>query len=181
MTDNYQNSIQDETLYAKVSQPNSDCFDIGTVILHANKSVSILPESYHKCDLGDGMGLFDLDQKKIAIKTELSLPSDVILFFYPNENDAALGTNEIKGQYKSNPKILFIRAENSEGCYGTGQFDLVVETTPKINPLENKMLCEGAAACALAAAIQLAEVGRHKKIACISSSCTICISDIIKG
>ena len=73
----------------------------------------------------------------------MSLPTDVILFFYPNKEDAALGTNEIKGQYKSYPKTLFIRAENREGCYGTGQFDLVVEPTPKINPIENKILCEG--------------------------------------
>lgn len=147
--DIYQNTIPDETVYAKVSQPNSDCFSIGTVILHANKNVSILPEPYHECDLGDGMGLFDLDQKKIAIKTELSLPSDVILFFYSNKSDAALGISEIKGQYKSYSKTLFIRAENSEGCYGTGQFDLVMEPTPKINPLENKILCEGIASPSL--------------------------------
>jgi threonine dehydratase len=31
------------------------------------------------------------------------------------------------------------------------------------------MLCEGAAACSLAAAIQLARKGSHKKIACIIS------------
>jgi gliding motility-associated-like protein len=141
--DIFRNSIPDEILYAKVSQPNSDCFKIGTVILHANKNVSILPEPSHECDLGDGMGLFDLDQKIKAIKTELSLPSDVLLFFYLNEIDAALGTNEIKGQYKSYSKTLFIRAENSEGCYGTGHFDLVVEPTPKINLIDNKILCEG--------------------------------------
>lgn len=140
--DIYQNTIPDETVFAKICQPNSDCYKIGTVILHANKNVSILPEPYRECDLGDRMGMFDLDQKKIAIKTELSLPSDVILYFYSNENDAALGANEIKDQYRSNPKTLFIRAQNSEGCYGTGQFDLIVEPTPKINLIENRILCE---------------------------------------
>jgi gliding motility-associated-like protein len=145
LPDIYQNTIPDEIVYAKVSQPNSDCYKIGTVILHANKNVSILPEPYHECDLGDGTAMFDLDQKKIAIQKELSLPSDVILFFYSNENDAALSTNEIKGQYKSNPKTLYIRAENSQGCYGTGQFDLIVEPTPKLNPAENLILCEGIA------------------------------------
>jgi gliding motility-associated-like protein len=149
LPDIYLNTVPDETVYAKISQPNSDCYKIGTVILHANKNISILPEPYHQCDLGDGTGMFELDQKKIAIKTELSLPSDVVLFFYSNENEAELGTNEIKGQYKSNSKTLYIRAENSEGCYGTGQFDLIVEPTPKINLTENLTLCEGNASPSL--------------------------------
>jgi gliding motility-associated-like protein len=141
----YQNSIPDETVYAKVFQPNSSCYSIGSIILHANKNITILPESYNKCDLGDGTALFDLDEKKALIKTELSLPSDVVLFFYSTKNDADLGKNELKGQYTSTSKTLYIRAENNDGCYGTGQFDLVVESTPKLNPLENKIICEGSA------------------------------------
>jgi hypothetical protein len=141
--DIYKNKVPDETVYAKISQPNSNCYKIGTVILHANKNISILPESYGECDLGDGSAMFDLDQMKTAIKAELSLPSDVVLFFYTNENDAALGSNEIKGQFKSNAKTLYIRAENSEGCYGTGHFDIKVEPIPKINLVENFTICEG--------------------------------------
>jgi hypothetical protein len=34
----YQNSIPDEVVYAKVTQPNSSCYKIGTVILHANEN-----------------------------------------------------------------------------------------------------------------------------------------------
>jgi hypothetical protein len=30
-------------------------------------------------------------------------------------------------------RTLYIQAENNEGCYGTGQFDIIVEPTPKIN------------------------------------------------
>ena len=145
----YQNSVPDEPVYAKVFQPNSSCYNIGSIILHANKNNAILPESFHKCDLGDGKALFDLEEKKLLIKTELSLPSDVVLFFYANKNDANLGTNELKGQYTSTSKTLFIRAENNDGCYGTGQFDLVVEPTPKINPVENKIICEGSTNAAI--------------------------------
>ena len=138
----FKNSIPDETLYAKVFQPNSSCYSIGSVILRANKNNSILPETYNKCDSGDGMALFDLDEKKGLIKTELSLPLDVVLFFYSAKNDADLGVNELKGQYLSTLKTLYIRAENNDGCYGTGQFNLVVDPIPKINPLENKIICE---------------------------------------
>jgi hypothetical protein len=38
----YQNSIPDEVVYAKVTQPNSSCYKIGTVILHANENNLLL-------------------------------------------------------------------------------------------------------------------------------------------
>ena len=140
---NYRNSVPDELLYAKVTQPNSSCYSIGTVILHANKNISLLPEAMHECDLGDGKGSFDLEPKKDLIKTELNLPSDVRLFFYSNEEDASMGINEIKEPLLSGSKTVFIRAENTEGCYGTGNFEIIVESSPKINILENIILCEG--------------------------------------
>jgi hypothetical protein len=71
------------------------------------------------------------------------LPPDVILFFYSSKNDADLGKNELKETYISTSKSLFIRAENAEGCYGTGNFEIIVEPTPIINILENIILCEG--------------------------------------
>ena len=140
---NYRNSVPDELIYAKVTQPNSSCYSIGTVILHANKNISLLPEAIHACDLGEGKASFDLEQKKDLIKTELNLPSDVRLFFYSNEEDAAMGINELKEQFVSDSKTVFIRAENTEGCYGTGNFEIIVESSPKINILENIILCEG--------------------------------------
>lgn len=139
----YQNNIPDEQLYAKVIQNNASCSNIGSVILHANKNNLIAPSPLNGCDIDKGEAVFNLEQKKELIKTELNLPSDVHLFFYVNENDAFLGINELEQQYTSNSKIIFIRAENSEGCYGTGQLELIVEPIPKIKTLENKILCEG--------------------------------------
>ncbi|WP_310560813.1 T9SS type B sorting domain-containing protein [Flavobacterium sp.] len=139
----YQNSIPDEPIYAKVFQANSTCYNIGTIILQANKNRTIQPEAFYKCDSGDGTALFDLDEKKVLIKTELSIPSDVVLFFYATKKDADLSQNELVVVYSSPPKTLFIRAQDNDGCYGTGQFDLKVEPIPKINPLENKIMCEG--------------------------------------
>jgi gliding motility-associated-like protein len=141
---NYRNTIPDEILFAKVTQPNSSCYSIGSVMLHANKSVLLLPEAMHECDLDNGKGLFDLKQKKTLIKAELKLPSDVRLFFYATEDDASLGRNELEEQYASISKTIFIRAENDQGCYGTGHFEIIVEPTPKVSILENRILCEGA-------------------------------------
>lgn len=140
---NYRNSVPDELIYAKVSQPNSSCYSIGTVILHANKNILLLPESLYECDLGDGKASFDLEQKKDLIKTELNLPSDVRLSFYSIEEDAFMGINELNEPFVSASKTVFLRAQNDEGCYGTGNFEIIVEPSPKINILENAILCEG--------------------------------------
>lgn len=140
---NYRNSFADELTYAKVSQSNSSCYSIGTVILHANKNILLLPEALHECDLGNGKASFDLERKKDLIKTELNFPSNVRLSFYSTEEDAFVGINELNGPFVSVSKTVFLRAENAEGCYGTGNFEIIVEPSPKINILENVILCEG--------------------------------------
>ena len=140
---NYRNSFADELTYAKVSQSNSSCYSIGTVILHANKNILLLPEALHECDLGDGQASFDLERKKDLIKTELTLPSDVRLSFYPTEENAFMAINELNGLFVSVSTTVFLRAENDEGCYGTGNLEIIVEPSPKINILENVILCEG--------------------------------------
>ena len=140
---NYRNSFPDELIYAKVSQSNSSCYSIGTVILHANKNILLLPEALHECDLGDGKASFDLERKKDLIKTELTLPSDVRLSFYPTEENAFMAINELNGLFVSVSTTVFLRAENDEGCYGTGNLEIIVEPSPKINILENVILCEG--------------------------------------
>ena len=139
----YKNNAPDELLHAKITQSNSSCYSLGSVILHANKNISILPEPMHACDLGDGTAAFNLVTKSQQIKTELNLPTDVRLYFYPTENDSALGKNELSGELITSPRLIYIRAENDEGCYGTGKLELLVEATPQINVLENRIICEG--------------------------------------
>ncbi|MDD2673383.1 MAG: T9SS type B sorting domain-containing protein [Flavobacterium sp.] len=140
---NYRSSIPDELIYAKVSQPNSSCYSLGTVILHANKNILLLPETFYGCELGDGKASFDLEQKKDLIITELNLPSDIQLSFYLSEEEAFMGINELIDPFVSVSKTVFLKAENAEGCYGTGNFEIIVEPTPTINILENIILCEG--------------------------------------
>lgn len=140
---NYRNSFPNELIYAKVSQSNSSCYSIGTVILHANKNILLLPKALHECDLGNGKASFELQRKKDLIKTELNFPLDVRLSFYPTEEDAFMGINELNGLFVSVSKTVFLRAENDKRCYGTGNFEIIVEPSPKINILENVILCEG--------------------------------------
>lgn len=138
----YKNTVPKEVLYAKISQQNSACYSIATIILQANPSIFISPEDLHKCDLGEGKAIFDLEEKKQNIKAQLNLPSDLKLFFYNSESDASLSLNEIKNTITTNSKTVFIRAENSDGCYGTGKFELVVEAAPVLINAQQKVICE---------------------------------------
>jgi gliding motility-associated-like protein len=139
----YRNEVPDEVLYAKVTQANATCYSMGSITLHANENRAILPDAMPACDLGERKGLFDLEQQKNTVKTELNLPSDVRLFFYSNKADASLGQNVLENQYTSVSKTLYLRAENDEGCYGTGQMDLIVQPSPQIDTFEERILCEG--------------------------------------
>jgi gliding motility-associated-like protein len=159
----YKNTIPKEVLYAKISQQNSSCYSFASIILQANPSVLISPEDLHKCDLGDGKAIFDLVEKKQDIKAQLNLPSDVKLFFYNSESDASLSLNEIKNTITTNSKTVFIRAENSDGCYGTGKFELVVEPVPVLINAQQKVICESGAntAAVLESSIPLSQINDY--------------------
>jgi hypothetical protein len=64
------------------------------------------------------------------------LPSDVRLFCYSKEG--RIIRNSLENHYTSVSKNTFIRAENDEGCYGTGQFDIIVEPIPKSKLLKKE-------------------------------------------
>ncbi len=139
----YRNTIPNETIYAKLVLPSGSCFSIQTIILRANPNISILPSSLHECATTSNKAEFDLEKKTIQIRTELNLPQNIIFTFYATKNDADLGTNPLEKKYISNSKTIFIRAENEDGCYGTGQFDIIVDQSPSIELKETKILCEG--------------------------------------
>jgi hypothetical protein len=65
------------------------------------------------------------------------LPSDVRLFCYSKEGDASWVKIHLK-TITLRFQNTFIRAENDEGCYGTGQFDIIVEPIPKSKLLKKE-------------------------------------------
>ncbi|KQO21505.1 hypothetical protein ASF10_12180 [Flavobacterium sp. Leaf82] len=159
----YRNVTPNETVYAKISQPNSSCYSFATIILQANPNIYINADDFHKCDLGVGKAEFDLEQKRHLIKNQLNMPLDVKLFFYNSENDAALSLNELKNIITTNSKNVFIRAENTDGCYGTGKFELIVDPIPLLIPQSEKVICESVpnATLILESGVQLSEINNY--------------------
>jgi gliding motility-associated-like protein len=139
----YRNTFPDEILYAKLVLPSSSCYSIQSILLHANPYRTILPSAIHKCTIGNNEAEFDFEKKTLQIRSELQLLENINFFYYANKNDADLGINTLNKKYLSSTKTIFIRAENENGCYGTGQFDIVVDQSPSIVPNDSKILCEG--------------------------------------
>ena len=139
----YRNVIPNEILYAKLVLPSGACYSLQTVLLHANPNISILPTSLHECANSSNKAEFDLEKKTIQIRNEFNFPPNIIFTYYSSKNDAELGNNALANKYTSTSKTIFIRAENEEGCFGTGQFDIIVDPSPSILLSETKILCEG--------------------------------------
>lgn len=139
----YRNSIPNEIIYAKLVLPSGSCYSIQNIMLHANPNITLLPSVLHSCTNGNNKAEFDLENKTLQIRNELNLPQNVILTYYSSKNDADLGINPLGKTYTSSSKTIFIRAENEDGCFGTGQFDINVDPSPSVALSENKIVCEG--------------------------------------
>ncbi len=139
----YRNSEINETIYAKIVVPSGSCYSIQKITLQANPNRSLLPTSFHECEKTIGKAEFDLEKKTILIRNELNLPQNVIFTYFANKKDAELGTSPLAKKYISNSKTLYIRAENEDGCYGTGQFDIIVDQSPAVELKSTEILCEG--------------------------------------
>jgi gliding motility-associated-like protein len=130
----YRNQIQDELLYAKVFKANTECYNIATIKLKTTQPVDIGSHVLTFCDFdNDNVADFDLESEGNRIKSQLNLPSNVIITFYENESDAAIGINPLPNIYASANNILFIRAENDNACYGDGVLQLHVKSFPQLN------------------------------------------------
>ena len=139
----YRNAAPNETIYAKLVQPSGSCFSIQPIILKANPNLSILPIALHECTTLNNKAEFDLEKKSSQIRTELNLPQNIKFTYYATKNDTELGANSLENKYLSSSKTLFIRAENEDGCFGTGQFDIIVDQSPSVEIKDTKILCEG--------------------------------------
>ncbi len=139
----YRNAAPNETIYAKLVQPSGSCFSIQPIILKANPNLSISPSALQECATLNNNAEFDLEKKSSQIRIELNLPQNIKFTYYATKNDAEIGANSLVNKYLSSSKPLFIRAENEDGCYGTGQFDIIVNPSPSVEIKDTKILCEG--------------------------------------
>jgi|SRR5680860_254740 len=125
----YTNSKPDEILVAKVINPISGCKSYAEVQLKMKPSTALDISPLKGCDLGDGTGEFHFDLKKEAIRTELNLPEDSSIRFYTTETKSSIGTEDyLPDTYTSGRKTIYVRINNKNSCYGSGKFELEIES-----------------------------------------------------
>ena len=142
LTNDYKNTQQDEILIIKVTQPNSNCYSLGSMILHVDKNIELLPSPFYSCALSEEKANFYINNIKEHIKKELNLPDTVVLFLYQNNEDFQLRTNPLNGDFLSTNTTLFIRAENDSKCYGSGKITISTMAVPKIKASETVYICK---------------------------------------
>lgn len=139
----YKNTFPNQLLTAKIVYKDSDCHSLGKVKLIANSSLLLNANDYIGCDNGDGTATFNFNVKEQEIKSSLSLPNTVIIYFYDSEENARNNNTPLVNDYISSEKNIYFRAENEGICYGAGTFNLIVNYFPPVELNETISICEG--------------------------------------
>ncbi|MDO1502451.1 choice-of-anchor L domain-containing protein [Winogradskyella maritima] len=125
-----------EQIIARVENDfNTDCYETSTVTLVVNPLpvITDMVELLQCDDDNDGFSDFNLTESEELIS---SMPSDLTFTYYTSQADAEMGNAAIMDPTvytntdpSSNPDVLFVRAEDANGCYRIAQLDLIVSTT----------------------------------------------------
>lgn len=91
-----------------------------------------IPANITNCNLGLTRGIFDFATYENSIKTNVT---DVVTF-YETENDALSSNNPISNisNYEAitTPKIIWVRIENTDGCFSITSFQLITRNCEPI-------------------------------------------------
>ncbi len=139
-------AYQQEDIFIRVENNlNINCFDTGSFLIHVFETPSAIIADYELCDnLNDsddtnGIVFFDLQTRvNEVLGTRLIADFEVTFYYTQAEADAAVLGTEITTpiQNTTNPQSIVTRIENrsNTSCYGTAQFNLVVNPLPVVTP-----------------------------------------------
>ncbi|WP_051238793.1 T9SS type B sorting domain-containing protein [Gaetbulibacter saemankumensis] len=137
----YTNTVINEVLYAKVYKANTDCFNVASLILMTTQPVTLSTYQLNACvSFGVDIGNFDLDLKRNEIISDLNLTTNVGIRFFENLEDANYGVNELPDVYTSKERVIYVRAESDNACYGFGTMELFLKPFPDIKD-QNLKVC----------------------------------------
>ena len=130
----FANTIQGlQTVWARLESTDpGECFDVVPLNLQVNDYPAITDpiSDYFICDNdGNGIEIFDLTTKDAEI---LNILVNVTLTYHQSEPEATGGLNPITpaNAYGSGGEVIWVRGENSAGCFTVGSFGLILGTVP---------------------------------------------------
>lgn len=136
LTSPYQNVTNPQTIYTRIeNNDNEDCYDTGlfSLIVYDMPVVAPLVELFQCDDDADGYVNFNLTEANELISANYL---NETFTYYTNQADAQTGVNAIGNPIaytntdpSAAPDILYVRTENSDGCFTVSQLNLLVSTT----------------------------------------------------
>ena len=149
LTSPYTNISNPQTIFVRVSNPVTGCFDLTTLTLEVLPIPSPqTPVDMYECDdnaTGDGQEVFDLTTNEAFI---LNGELGVTPTYYETLADAEADTNPI--QFPENytntdipVQTIYVRVTNdTTDCFAIINFDVIVDPLPEANPVPTLIACE---------------------------------------
>ena len=140
----YDNIMNPQTIYAKVSNALTGCFAISKVILEVSltNSKDAVLEVCDDDGTEDGLHVFDLSNANSQVLAG-TLPG-IDLAYYETYNDALLESNPLSTTFTNTnaySQIIYARAENANACYGISEVQLSVLELPNIEKEFETLYC----------------------------------------
>ncbi|WP_340076568.1 T9SS type B sorting domain-containing protein [Leptobacterium sp. I13] len=146
LPNNYQNTSNPQTIYARVADISTGCIGIASFDLLLLPLPNIAtPTNFELCDIdNDIVESFDLSSKDSEILNGLD-PNLFSISYHVTLNDAENDSNPLPNNYQntSNPQTIYSRVTNNNtGCFATAAFDLILLPLPNIATPTNFELCD---------------------------------------
>lgn len=132
----YTNTSNPQTVFVRLETENG-CYGTSSFDLLVNAVPDFTQaEALNVCNEGNGLGIFNLEPQ---VQVIIGGQTDVSTSFYPSENDANLGENEILGTdleaYSTATGLIHVRVENTtSGCFALSSFEVTVENCIPVVP-----------------------------------------------
>ncbi|MBT8272853.1 MAG: T9SS type B sorting domain-containing protein, partial [Bacteroidia bacterium] len=143
------NPANPQTLYVRVTDSNTGCYDFTTLTLRVlpNPTPSLDPSDIELCDdnnAGDMTELFDLTVNELYI---INGEMGVSATYHESLEDAEDGLNAIADptmySNSSTPQTIWVRVTNdTTGCYTLVDFDIIVNPLPEVIAVTDFIICE---------------------------------------
>jgi gliding motility-associated-like protein len=135
--DEYKINGNQQELFVRVYDENG-CYSIANFFIETTApSIEIISDMY-SCSNTDNFGMFDLETKKSAIKTQLNLTSSSSLKLFASALDAQLKRNEIEGNYSTKTTTIWARVDSNTGCGSISPINLIVNNLPSTNKVNDQ-------------------------------------------
>ncbi|MFP9116127.1 hypothetical protein ACLI1A_19485, partial [Flavobacterium sp. RHBU_3] len=129
-----------QTVYVRAVETGNttNCYATRAIqlIVHPKPAVPVV-SNYVLCDdlaTTGNVTVFDLTTKNAEATAGVS---GLTVTYYTSQSDAQAGTNAIgnASSYSNTttPQTVWVRAQNSDGCFSTGSFNLIVNPLPTVN------------------------------------------------